>query len=73
MLKTSLIVPPLQEIILEKKENFEYLHTKPIQPQPITRFELFILSHDPLGGQLEDSWKRQWVTLGGADTWRVLV
>jgi hypothetical protein len=32
-----------------------------------------VLSHDPLGGQLEDSWKKQWVTLGSADTWRVLV
>jgi hypothetical protein len=31
------------------------------------------LSHDPLGGQLEDSWKKQWVALGSADTWRVLV
>jgi hypothetical protein len=39
-----------------------------------TLFEDMVkLSHDPLGGQLEDSWKRQWVTLGGADTWRVLV
>jgi hypothetical protein len=44
MLKTSLILPPIEEIILEKKENYDNLHTKPIQPQPITRFELFILN-----------------------------
>jgi hypothetical protein len=30
---------PSRDHFGEKKENFDYLHTKPIQPQPITRFE----------------------------------
>jgi hypothetical protein len=28
----------------KKKKNFDFLHIKPIQPEPITRFELFFMN-----------------------------